>query len=66
MKRQMTVLVSAALLLTLFGLSVWAAEDPAVLKSISYQKLEKGLEATILLEGPFIYQAFILSKPVGD
>ena len=63
MKRQITILASAIVLLSMVGLSVWAAEDPAVLKSISYQKLDKGLEATILLEGPFIYQAFTLTNP---
>jgi len=63
LKRQITILASAVLLLSMVGLSVWAAEDPAVLKSISYQKLDKGLEATILLEGPFIYQAFTLTNP---
>jgi len=41
----------------------WAAEDPAVLKSISYQKLDKGLEATILLEGLFVFQAMTLTNP---
>ncbi len=63
MKKQITILASAALLLSMVGLSVWAAEDPAVLKSISYQKLDKGLEATILLEGSFVYQAFTLTNP---
>jgi hypothetical protein len=43
--------------------SSWGAEDPAVLKSISYQKLDKGLEATILLEGSFIFQTMTLTNP---
>jgi len=63
LKRQITILASAAVLLSMVGLSVWAAENPAVLKTISYQKLDKGLEATILLEGPFVYQAFTLTNP---
>jgi hypothetical protein len=63
LKRQITILAAAVLLLSMVGLSAWAAEDPAVLKTISYQKLDKGLEATILLEGPFIYQAFTLTNP---
>lgn len=43
--------------------SSWGAKDPAVLKSISYQKLDKGLEVTILLEGPFVFQTFTLTNP---
>jgi hypothetical protein len=63
LKRQIARLASAALLLSLAVVSSWGAEDPAVLKSISYQKLDKGLEATILLEGPFIFQTFTLTNP---
>ena len=63
MKRQIACLASAALLLSLAAAGSWGAEDPAVLKSISYQKLDKGLEVTILLEGPFIFQTMTLTNP---
>jgi len=63
LKRQISILFSIILLLGMVGLSAWAAEDPAVLKSITYQKLDKGLDVTILLDGPFIYQAFTLTDP---
>jgi hypothetical protein len=63
LKRQIARLASAALLLSIAVVSSWGAEDPAVLKSISYQKLDKGLEATILLEGPFVFQTMILTNP---
>ena len=63
MKRQIARLASAALLLSMAVASSWGAEDPAVLKSISYQKLDKGLEATFLLEGPFIFQTMTLTNP---
>jgi AMIN domain len=63
LKRQIARFASAALLLSMIALSSWAADDPAVLKSISYQKIEKGLEVTILLEGPFIFQSFTLTNP---
>jgi len=63
LKRQIARFASAVLLLALAAAGSWAADDPAVLKSITYQKLDKGLEATILLEGPFIFQTMTLTNP---
>lgn len=63
LKRQISIFVSIVLLLAIVGLSSWATEDPAVLKSIRYQKMAKGLDVTILLEGTFVYQAFTLADP---
>ncbi len=51
------------MLMSIVIASSWAADDPAILKSISYQRLDKGLEATILLEGPFVFQTFTLTNP---
>jgi hypothetical protein len=57
------ILVLAALAISSWGAEGKPGQSPTTVKSISYLKVDKGLNVTVRVDGEFVSQAMVLSGP---
>ncbi len=68
MRKNIVFFTATLLLFSALAAGSWGADqnpgqNPTVIKSIGYLKLDKGLEAAVRIDGDFLYQSLVLSNP---
>lgn len=68
MRKSIVLFTAALLIFSALATGSWGAEqtpgqNPTVIKSIGYFKLDKGIEATVRIDGDFLHQPLVLNNP---
>jgi len=68
MRKSIVFFTAALLIFSALATGSWGAEqtpgqNPTVIKSIGYLKLDKGIEATVRIDGDFLYQPLVFNNP---